>query len=74
MMMPKHVIDEGGSYDKTVVGTGPFKLVSYDQVAGTPSRAGTSTGTSPSRIWIGWKVLYGLDNSAQVAGVHQSTA
>jgi peptide/nickel transport system substrate-binding protein len=68
MMMPKHVIDAGGAYDKTVVGTGPFKLVSYDQVAGTTLARFDQYWDKPKPYLDGFKVLYGLDNSAQVAG------
>ena len=68
MMMAKHVIDEGGSYDKTVIGTGPFKLASYDQVAGATFTRFDQYWDKPKPYLDGWKMLYGLDNSAQVAG------
>lgn len=67
-MMPKHVIDEGGSFDNVSVGTGPFKMTAFDTRTGFAMTRNPNYWDAPRPYPDGLVGHYGLDDSGMLAG------
>lgn len=66
-MLPKHVADRGDSFDKVSVGTGPFKVVSFDSRAGFALERHTEYWDQPRPTLDGVVGHYGLDDAGMLA-------
>jgi peptide/nickel transport system substrate-binding protein len=67
-ILPRHVFDRGDEFEKVAVGTGPFKVASYDQQKGV-SYSANKQFYQPGRPYLdGWKLLAPTDEAGRLAG------
>lgn len=66
-MLPRHVMNKGDSFDKVSVGTGPFRLASFDKLSGFALERDPSYWDSPRPHLDGVVGHYGLDDSGMLA-------
>lgn len=67
MILPKHVSDKGESFDDVAVGTGPFKLKSFDRASSSTYTRNESYWQSGKPFLNGIEVFFNLDRSARNA-------
>lgn len=63
-ILPKHVIDRGDRFEKVVVGTGPYKMKSYDSTRGATYIKNEDFYLKGKPYMDGIRLFYGMDPSA----------
>ncbi len=66
-MVPKHVADRGGNFDKELIGTGPFQLVSSDLTKDNVFKRFDGYWQAGRPYLDGVRIIFNLDKSAQAA-------
>jgi peptide/nickel transport system substrate-binding protein len=66
-ILPRHVHDRGDQFEKVAIGTGPFKIDSYNQETGVVYSANKSYWKPGQPYLDGWRVLAPGDDSARIA-------
>jgi peptide/nickel transport system substrate-binding protein len=67
-ILPRHVFDRGDQFEKVAIGTGPFKVSSYDQEKGITYVANRQYYKQGRPYLDGWKLLAPTDESGRLAG------
>ena len=68
VILPRHVFDRGDQFEKVAVGTGPFKVASYEQQKGISYVANKQFWRQGQPYLDGWKLLAPTDEAARLAG------
>ena len=68
-IIPKHVFDGGGSLTKQMVGTGPFKLKSYDQTTKAVYEKNKDYYVDGRPYLDGWEINFIPDKSTRLASL-----
>jgi len=66
-ILPKHVHDRGDQFEKVAIGTGPFKIDSYNQETGVVYSANKNYWKPGQPYLDGWRILAAADDSARIA-------
>jgi len=67
VIMPKHVHDRGDQFEKVAIGTGAFKVESYDQLKGISYTGNKEYWRSGKPYLAGWRVLAPTDEAGRLA-------
>jgi len=67
-ILARHVFDRGDQFEKVAVGTGPFKIASYDQEKGVTYAANKQFYRPAQPYLDGWKLLAPTDEAGRLAG------
>lgn len=67
LLLPKHVLDRGDTFEKVAIGTGPYKLKSYDRTKSAVYTRNESYWQAGKPYPDGVEVVFGLDAAADYA-------
>jgi peptide/nickel transport system substrate-binding protein len=67
VILPKHVHDRGDQFEKVAIGTGAFKVATYDQLKGATYTANKDYWRTGKPYLDGWKVLAPTDEAGRLA-------
>jgi peptide/nickel transport system substrate-binding protein len=67
VIMPRHVHDRGDAFEKVAIGTGAFKVDTYDQLKGISYSANKNYWRKGMPRLDGWKVLAPTDEAGRLA-------
>lgn len=68
VILPRHVYDRGDQFEKVAIGTGPFKVASYDQQKGISYVANKQFWKQGQPYLDSWKLLAPTDEAGRLAG------
>jgi peptide/nickel transport system substrate-binding protein len=67
VILPRHVHDRGDQFEKIAIGTGAFKVATYDQLKGVSYAANKDYWRAGKPYLDGWKVLAPTDEAGRLA-------
>ncbi|HTE85787.1 MAG TPA: ABC transporter substrate-binding protein [Dehalococcoidia bacterium] len=67
VIMPKHVHDRGDQFEKVAIGTGAFKVTTYDQLKGISYTASKDYWREGRPNLDGWRILAPTDEAGRLA-------
>jgi peptide/nickel transport system substrate-binding protein len=66
-ILPRHVFDRGDQFEKVAIGSGPFKVESYNQETGVAYSANRNYWKQGKPYLDGWRILGAADDTARIA-------
>ncbi len=66
-ILPQHVAERGDTFEKVAIGTGPFVIKEFSDIAGVTHARNESYWDQPRPQPDGLRVFYGLDRSAMIS-------
>jgi peptide/nickel transport system substrate-binding protein len=66
-ILPRHVYDRGDQFEKVAIGSGPFKVDTYNQETGVVYSANRNYWKPGKPYLDGWRILGAADDTARIA-------